>query len=780
MILIVLWLGLTAFLPGAVSQNREKRETMDQVRSRLADETLRAYEASPFSALSKDYFGRFHLDPEEKPAGDEIEIGKNWRILLPPDSGSLTRLMAGQLKEFLARCMLRDLPVEEASIENALRAIVLSERGGGVADAPDSFTIAAGGSGVSVRGWNERGLRDGVVKLVERLGLRRAPILKRGEQVLRSRLAVRLGAVPFLGSTRDLVFMGYNAALVGGGNLHALSTSEAIPELKTRRQPELLARGVREAAAARRFGLKTYSFVHTQQKFAPSDPVFRAHPEIRGAVTWKADGDCVLCTEHPLVRRYLAESVEGLFRADPNLDGLVVIVGGEGFYHCFMRPFGVAKGHTNCPRCEKLGAEQVVADLLNLLAGAARRVNPRAEIVAWPYSAEFVWSADRFQEGMIRRMKPGTALLTEIEKDEHLLKPEGVDKNIWDYSIDLIGPGKRAQRQIDACRTAGIPVYLKSEPELAFEVPRLPHVPCLDRWLDRAEALASCGAAGAWVFPAFRPCYGTSAAESGKLLWWDPAEQKEELLLKLSARIVGHPAAPRLREAWKLVSEAIAWSPELPSYYLGPYYLGPAHPMCADPEAKLPSLFYGRYLFHAEITDLEGLKLEPTFVVSPSGNVPVFGRFYRRMEDLLRRAADEIAAAEPLVAPADHLTFQAEASPIRWFYHTARAEANFYESCQLRDRLLAFAKRPPTEKTAAEIARMRPEYDRWRAVLLDEKANAAEALPVMEADMRLDFYYGGDHTFSHGAEMIRAKLQILEKEIDEFLPSLARRCGLLE
>ena len=405
-------------------------------------------------------------------------------------------------------------------------------------------------------------------------------------------------------------------------------------------------------------------------------------------------------------------------------------------------------------------------------------MNPRAEIVAWPYSAEFVWSADRFQEGMIRRMKPGTALLTEIEKDEHIAKPEGIDKNIWDYSIDLIGPGARARRQIDACRVAGIPAYLKSEPELAFEAPRLPHIPCLDRWLDRADALASCGAAGAWVFPAFRPCYGTSAAESGKLLWWEPAEAKEELLLKLAARVAGPPAAPHLREAWKLVSEAIAWSPELPMYYLGPYYLGPAHPMCADPEAKLPPLFYGRYLFHAEITDAEGLKLEPTFVVSPSGNVPVFGRFYRRMEAFLKGATDKISMAEPLVVPADRLTFEAEASPIRWFYHTARAEANFYESCQLRDQLLAFAKRPPAEKTAAEIARMRPIYERWREVLLDEKANAADALPVMEKDMRLDFHYGGDHTFSHGAEMIREKLQILEKEIDEFLPSLARRCGL--
>ena len=143
-------------------------------------------------------------------------------------------------------------------------------------------------------------------------------------------------------------------------------------------------------------------------------------------------------------------------------------------------------------------------------------------------------------------------------------------------------------------------------------------------------------------------------------------------------------------------------------------------------------------------------------------------------------AAGEIADAEPLVKPTDRLSFEAEASPLRWFYHTARTEANFYESCQLRDQLLAFAGRPREEKTTAEITRMRPVYDRWCAVLLDEKANAAEALPVMEKDMRLDFHYGGDHTFSHGAEMIRAKLQILEKEIDEFLPSLARRCGFFE
>jgi hypothetical protein len=42
------------------------------------------------------------------------------------------------------------------------------------------------------------------------------------------------------------------------------------------------------------------------------------------------------------VKRYLTESVANLLDAAPQLSGVVIIVGGEGFYHCYMRSFGVA------------------------------------------------------------------------------------------------------------------------------------------------------------------------------------------------------------------------------------------------------------------------------------------------------------------------------------------------------------------------------------------------------------------------------------------------------
>ena len=68
------------------------------------------------------------------------------------------------------------------------------------------------------------------------------------------------------------------------------------------------------------------------------------------------------------------------------------------------------------------------------------------------------------------------------------------------------------------------------------------------------------------------------------------------------------------------------------------------------------------------------------------------------------RAVEELAVAEPLVPKPYQRTFAAESSPLRWFYHTARTQANFYESCQLRDALHAFAQRREQAETHQDDA----------------------------------------------------------------------------
>ena len=42
----------------------------------------------------------------------------------------------------------------------------------------------------------------------------------------------------------------------------------------------------------------------------------------------------------------------------------------------------------------------------------------------------------------------------------------------------------------------------------------------------------------------------------------------------------------------------------------------------------------------------------------------------------------------------------------------------------------------------------------------------------MAGDMRLDFYFGGDHSFSHGVDILDAKLKLVDSELNDFLPKL--------
>jgi len=70
-----------------------------------------------------------------------------------------------------------------------------------------------------------------------------------------------------------------------------------------------------------------------------------------------------------------------------------------------------------------------------------------------------------------------------------------------------------------------------------------------------------------------------------------------------------------------------------------------------------------------------------------------------------------------------------------------------------------FSKRDEQAEAAKLLAR-------WRIVLEDEKQNTEQARPVMARDMRLDYHYGGDHVFSHGVDVLDAKLQVLAAGIE--------------
>jgi len=764
-----------------VTQNSiEQMEMFKQLIAKRKEETQRNLKASPFHKLSTDFFSRFSRDPEAKAEVDEIIVQPGWHIVHSKNAATVVIKMAGHLADFLDRCMGISLPVEAASdIHNArMPAIILSEAGGGKSGVPESFTIKVTTGFIMLAGADAGGLRSAVVRLIGLMGLRQAPIIKLGETIYVPRIPIRqveLGGIP------NDIFYGANAVCLGSYELYELSNSHAIPELAVRRKQWVMEELTKKACLAREYGLKMYVQLSIREKFEKNDPIFEKYPDIRGALTWKADGHYTLCTEHPLVQRYLAESIEGLFRSIPDLDGITIIIGGESFYHCFMRPYGVEKGHTNCKRCEALGAERVVSNLCNMLVMSARRINPEAEVIAWPYSASYVWSADDAQEKFMRLLEPGVSILTEMEKDEIVQKPGGIEKRLWDYSIDLIGPGKRAATQLKVGRETNVPVHILSMAEMSFENVLLPFVPVLDRWVSRSEAIACSGAKGVYLWN-MAPFSGLSSGEIYQYKWFSPAPSADALLSEFAKRITGScKAGELLRTAWREVSNGFAYMPLINSYYKGPHYLGPAHPIVINFDTAIPDIFYGYYLFLAEINPESSIQplpvydLNPEYVSEYAGpeSLPVLETYYRVVQDHLERAVALLNEADPLIPERLRIVYDAETLPIRWFYHTARTIGNFYESFRLTCKLKNLIEVISTA-SSEEIRKGENALERLKKVLHDEKQNALDAVIIAGKDARLETLYRVDHSFSKLTDMLHAKIELIDKQIAEEIPKLEK------
>lgn len=229
------------------------------------------------------------------------------------------------------------------------------------------------------------------------------------------------------------------------------------------------------------------------------------------------------------------------------------------------------------------------------------------------------------------------------------------------------------------------------------------HLPSPFRWYERVAKIGASGVDGVLAFPYFKPFYASLSAEIQKFAWLSPARDPGSVVQALAERTAGPIGATKLVSAWNLVAEAIALSPQIPVYFTGPQFLGAAHPLLLNSTSPLPSVFYGRLLYLAEVDESMGLELGTNHImrspqvrpitslsdegsvisVSPPGNnLDNFARRYRKMAELLGGAVLEVDAAFTL-ATRDTVVLESEMSMIRWLHHSVRTTANFYDAHRL-------------------------------------------------------------------------------------------------
>lgn len=553
-------------------------------------------------------------------------------------------------------------------------------------------------------------------------------------------------------------------------NLFDYSRNGIIPEIEgesvEKKQDELRVYIERLA----RYGLDLYLDINTRI-FPANHPVFLTDPSRRGApykVVENTACQYVLCSSNEEVVSAHEASIKNLFSMVQGLAGAIFLIGGEGFMHCYTRPYGKKQGFTSCPHCASTAPSKTVAALVNRMASAVKSTGHSKLVFTWPYSA-FTWSGnDRAQLEFIKYLNKDVNLLSNFDTNsEDKRNKAGVI--LYDYNIKLTGPSDVFLKQSKKTAESGRPIYAKTESNTTPSAFFTAYVPVHFRWHQRFKEMAKAGAAGYMNLWGFYPLTGCPPEELQYHAVWNPERKAPELLKQIAIRDfeLSPSDAARAVEGWRLLSKAWDDFPysamtagERQFYGRGPFHYGPAHPLIFNPQSR-----YGlsqEFFYIPETMELTAEKEELTRLLNnsipryvsdllltlPYGTkryLELLGRCRRKWADGLRLLTEAIGKSpnERALMELDICTtFDIHLTTLE---HVVR----FYD---MRDRLW---------HGHVDITTFQTLLNELSALLKAEIANAERSLPVVERDFRIRTY---------NTEMVREKILQCRYVLEEELP----------
>lgn len=545
-------------------------------------------------------------NPDATAGEGQFLLDNSWQVECVTGD-ACEQLVAADLTDFLQRLDVVPATNAERKIRFQIGAV---EEGFRIWSTPASVEVAAADAG---------SLWAALVHLENEMRAAGGPILPIGETKRVPAWEVQIcppawGAnffVPdltpeFLGDEnfRAMAHNGINGMLLYGDFL-AYATGTSIPELEhpnAEKHLSILREAVQRALP---YGIRFY-YVPVSPKLEANHPLFERCPGARGALLQRSIeiGQHIhcLCSSNEDALAYHADVMRKLFLNVPELGGIITIVGGESYYHCFMFPAHAAHGETSCPNCAGKLAEDVVANFLRVTADAVKQSQPDAHIMVWPYSAHG-WSREPDQLSLIERLPKNTVFFTEVDKDQ-IYQKDGYTKAIWDYSVDFDGCSDRAVAQALACERNDLDIFIKTETAHGIELLHLPYVPCLGRSARKWQSVRTLRPRGVLQRWGFVGMFDSVAEKVGYEACWNPHFTPQQAIETIASRFMGE-AAPQVVQAWNDFDRAVGHIPilVLGNYYIGPMFLGPIHPLPVW-DGETPDAFRGHlyYLVEMEAT----------------------------------------------------------------------------------------------------------------------------------------------------------------------------------
>ncbi len=346
-----------------------------------------------------------------------------------------------------------------------------------------------------------------------------------------------------------------------------------------------LAKLRRTVAACLRYGIRTYIFTIEPRAWDADSPIPERYPELAGNPT--RDGRRYFCPSSETARQYLYQSVNFIFKAVPELGGLINITHGERPTTCLSAVSAVGGGQIDCPRCSKKAPWEILHASLSAMERGMHEAAPDAELFSWLYMPQARGAVRDDLAEWVYEIPAHTpkGVILQFNFESGVRRTEfGKELVGGDYWISTPGPSSRFERVAKVARKNRTPVSAKIQTGTSHEVATVPYVPVPSLLFRKFAGMRRLGVSHTmlcWYFGNYPGLMNKAAGE----LSFEPFPKDEDTFLQRLASIYwGQDDASTVVKAWKHFSEGYENYPltNLFQYY-GPMHDGPVWPLLLKP-----------------------------------------------------------------------------------------------------------------------------------------------------------------------------------------------------
>lgn len=223
-----------------------------------------------------------------------------------------------------------------------------------------------------------------------------------------------------------------------------------------------------------RYGIKVYMYINEPRQL-PLE-FFDEHPDMKGTIRKSMPHVATLCSSHPRVHQYLRDSMRTLCSAAPNIGGFIVLTQSENDTTCYASgSYYNDKVVDMCPVCGKRLMSETLEEVLGAIYQGVRDVNDEIDIIlyAWCFAKHFL---EGDLERLIGRL-PNDMIYLQVSETKKPFCIGGVDGEVGDYSLSIVGPGEAAKDQWALAQKGGLQTMAKVQVNTSWEYAAAPYLP---------------------------------------------------------------------------------------------------------------------------------------------------------------------------------------------------------------------------------------------------------------------------------------------------------------